>query len=442
MPIRKFLDKELQIGIHNIKQSLHYLDEKNLQSELKKEYFQFFPNDDGQSSLKTDFVTLYLQLYYLKNLAYELNTSWRQVKTNVQELRFEDANFRNEALLGYRIIPIQEKIETLKLFLKRICLLLRIEHSEKFLESKLGKPVFDPKSNYSFSFIFAAGLAKGGRDLDLSSAEFELQSSVLLPKASDVIGEKKEFGASLKQKLDHSNILQTGGKFPWNNTFDYTFKFELDKLEEDLELFRSAVSLDTHMGAEESVLRSQFLRGLTSESQKNKIPEQHKEEYKIFLRSFFQFCVDVTIMNQKIPVQFQPIFLYHVAPSHFYMIVKKFLAELKTGFLHVRHKDGKRILKMVPNEFIKKELIEFWKIQVLPKVVEEKNSLAHLKKVTDIVQQNYRDVSLYIISQYDKLSPEEKAGKSRTQIMRENMHLWMGATNMIVFKRFLKLQNV
>jgi hypothetical protein len=42
------------------------------------------------------------------------------------------------------------------------------------------------------------------------------------------------------------------------------------------------------------------------------------------------------------------------------------------------------------------------------------------------------------MKEYDKLSPEIKNSKPKVQLFREMMSEWMGAANIIVFKRFLK----
>ena len=42
------------------------------------------------------------------------------------------------------------------------------------------------------------------------------------------------------------------------------------------------------------------------------------------------------------------------------------------------------------------------------------------------------------MKEYDSLPPEIKNSKPRVQLFREMMNQWMGAANIIVFKRFLK----
>jgi hypothetical protein len=122
------------------------------------------------------------------------------------------------------------------------------------------------------------------------------------------------------------------------------------------------------------------------------------------------------------------------------MIAKKFLTEVQTGHLHVKSADGKKVYKVTPNEIIKREVIEYWKINVMPFVGDEKNNLTALKKITEIVEGKYREVSQNAIREYDSLPVDVKAAKPRVQIFREKMNVWMGATNIIVFKRFLKNQ--
>jgi hypothetical protein len=69
---------------------------------------------------------------------------------------------------------------------------------------------------------------------------------------------------------------------------------------------------------------------------------------------------------------------------------------------------------------------------------EERNNLAALKKIIEIVDNKYKEVSQHAMKEYDNLPLEIKNSKPRVQLFREMMNQWMGAANIIVFKRFLK----
>ncbi len=143
-------------------------------------------------------------------------------------------------------------------------------------------------------------------------------------------------------------------------------------------------------------------------------------------------------MSMAIPPQFKWVFFFHLGPSHFYMIAKKFLTEVGTGFLHVKSSDGKKVTRVIPSEVVKKHVIDYWNEMVLPNVGEEKNNLALLKKITEMIEDKYKEISAHTIQKYDELDQSIKDSKPRVQIFREYMNEWMGAANIIVFKRFVK----
>ncbi|TGL23742.1 hypothetical protein EHQ42_02345, partial [Leptospira levettii] len=114
------------------------------------------------------------------------------------------------------------------------------------------------------------------------------------------------------------------------------------------------------------------------------------------------------------------------------------LMEVNTGYIHARGNDGKKVIRVIPSEYVKKHVIDYWNEVILPNVGEEKNNLALLKKITEMIEEKYKEISRLVIKYYDDLDPEIKASKPRETIFREYMNEWMGAANLIVFKRFVK----
>ena len=124
------------------------------------------------------------------------------------------------------------------------------------------------------------------------------------------------------------------------------------------------------------------------------------------------------------------------------MVAKKFLMEVNTGYLHVQSTDGKKVTRIIPGEVVKKHVIDYWTKIILPNVGEEKNNLALLKRIAEVVSEKYKEASARAMLEYEKLSPEIKASKRIDELFRENMNHWMGAANIIVFKRFVKNKSI
>jgi hypothetical protein len=433
-PFQKSLLIEINQLQNDLKSIPSQLDERQLSYETRRDYQYHFPGAD-QDQNKSDFIIMVKTFEILKLTYVSWRYAWDQVRKTINQINFRDQEYRNDVLLGYKWNPIAEKLDILKVFLTRMAYFLRIDTNERWLETKeLGKPTFNPKTIYKFSSLFIEGLYKEKMLVQMAKATFDQRV------ASIETASKVEASRDIPVTAKLNPILNTCGKFPWNSNSHYIFRFEIPKLQEELELFKTTINIDTHMGAEETMLRSELIRTLTSRDKTQKTGIAFYPDYIEFLHRFFTFCEDITVLNIHIPIQIKKLFMYHIAPSHFYMIAKKFLTEVQTGHLHVKSADGKKVYKVTPNEIIKREVIEYWKINVMPFVGDEKNNLTALKKISEIVEGKYREVSQNAIREYDSLPVDVKAAKPRVQIFREKMNVWMGATNIIVFKRFLKNQ--
>ncbi|HQI21171.1 MAG TPA: hypothetical protein PLW55_17595, partial [Leptospiraceae bacterium] len=64
--------------------------------------------------------------------------------------------------------------------------------------------------------------------------------------------------------------------------------------------------------------------------------------------------------------------------------------------------------------------------------------LSQYRMICKLVKDTYDRLSAKAMAEYDQLPENEKVGKNRAEIIRENLNKWLGPTNIIVFRRFLK----
>ena len=450
LPYRKAIDIELNSSQKRLKDIIFNLDEKHMYPMVKKEYSRYFQGGyvDGP---RTDFVQFHLIFEMLRNFTIDSKASWSDIKRSIIEAKFTDPIFKEEALLNFRINPFLERLEHLAIFVKRMGFVLGIENTKSIFESRSTKPKFRENVQYKLSAVFSENLYQS----NLASSQ-EDESPVpskpfIMDDENEHIQPREKAAKSIvkappkqEEKPNNGivNFIQAYGKYTWNSDQHYYFRFEIDKYLTEKAFFKQTISMDIHLGADEQMLRSELIKSMSSIKRKLKSPEEYEIDYLTFLNNFFDFIENIIMMNLGIPNQLKWVFLFHIGPSHFYMVAKKFLMEVNTGYLHVQSTDGKKVTRIIPGEVVKKHVIDYWTKIILPNVGEEKNNLALLKRIAEVVLEKYKEASARAMLEYEKLSPEIKASKRIDELFRENMNHWMGAANIIVFNRFVKNKSI
>ncbi|MCC5815115.1 MAG: hypothetical protein JJT78_10190 [Leptospira sp.] len=444
IPFRKQIDSNIISSTQMARDLLMELDEKHMLPQAKKEIISYF-RDGNTDVQRLDFVIFHKTFESLRKFFIHSKSGWTNIQYTVLSANLTDENFKSDEILKYRVIPVLDKLDSLKIFLERMSVILAIEDSHLIFKAKQTIPTFSEDKDYKLSAVFSEGLQKSLEDdlipvfdIESSSSDFNNNSKSSSSGKNISDSSKNSISPQSKSKKLTSNVLNTAGKLPWNSNQHYYFRYDPSKYEEERAYFQSVINLETHLGADEKTLRAEVIRSMTSTQMRLKSPDALEGEYMMFLDNFFDFCRNILIMGMGIPDILKNLFFYHIGPTHFYMIVRKFLQEANTGYLHIRSSDGKKVTKFLPAEIIKKQVIAFWIREIMPNLGDERNNLAALKKIIEIVDAKYKEVSLHAIKEYDNLPLEVKASKPRVQIFREKMNTWMGAANIIVFKRFLK----
>lgn len=437
LSFRKTLDQELDRSQKKIKEIIFNLDEKHIYAQVRKDYSRYFSRQIEDHN-RDEFIQFHLIFEMLRYFYIETKEGWEKLRSSVLNNQFTDTDFQKNGLLNYRILPALEKLNSLEILLKRMSFILQIDNPNCLSEFKPTKPKYRDKGMYRLSAVFDESLYEKPKELEPEDAGIEYQAEEVIKNHKE---KTKDNWKTIKQKVKvegELNYIQAYGKYSWNSDQHYFFRYEIDKYQAEKALFKNAISLDSHLGADEQVLRSELIRSMTSIEKKSKSADDFELEYQNFLKQFFTFCENIILMNMMLPTQFKYVFLFHLGPSHFYMIAKKFLMEVNTGYVHARGSDGKKVIRVIPGEYVKKHVIDYWNEVILPNVGEEKNNLALLKKITELIEDKYKEISKLAIKNYDELDSEIKTSKPRETIFREYMNEWMGAANLIVFKRFVK----
>jgi len=444
LPIRKPVDVELTKQQKRTRDILSFLEEKNIQPESKKEFPTYFPGINTDSA-RLDFVQFVLTYRYLKDFYLEGTHSWNIIQKSIVDATFTDNDFKVSQLIEYRLNPGLERIKILEALLKRMGFILKLEDSRNLQTTKAFRPKFQEEVVYRLSSVFAEDFYAGHYEVIYPNPSPFPETKITQAPAPTANKEKMAQEATIKKPAPTSskppdNFLDASGKFSWNSNQHYVIHYDIAKYKQETDLLKSTINMDLHMGADEQVLRSEMIRSMSSLDRKTKSPEELEKEYLVFLSQFFEFCQNIVMMHIGIPGNLKWVFFFHIGPSHFYMIAKKFLTEVKTGFWHIKSSDGKKVSRFIPSEYIKKQILGYWSKSLLVNVGEEKNNLALYKKLVEIVEQKYKEATENAQLLYKALPEEIRNSKPIDLVFREHMSEWMGAANIIVYKRFVRNQ--
>jgi len=440
LPVRKILDQELSKLQKRTRDVLFVLDERNLQPIARKEFGAYFPGMVMDNS-RFEFVQFCLTYRNLRDYFLESTNAWNMLRATVLNANFVDQDFKNDQLLKGRIQPAQEKLKTLEVFLRRMGFLLKLENFQKLNDPRPFKPKFQEDKSYRLSSVFAEDFYAGFYEVESSPASAPPSPAFAPPPPFSPPLKPQEAPLSKPKENSVSDFrLDASGKFSWNSNPHYWIQYDPLKYNQERELFKSTINMDLHMGADEQMLRSELIRSMSSLEKKTINVLELEKDYLDFLLHFFEFCQNIVMLHIGIPTNLKWVFFFHVGPSHFYMIIRKFLTEAKTGSLHVRSSDGKKVTRFFPGEIVKKHVLDYWKNSLLINVGEEKNNLALLKKLVEIVEGKYKEATEHAQEMYKALPDSIKQEKPIDMIFRENMSHWMGAANIIIYKRFVKNQ--
>ena len=96
------------------------------------------------------------------------------------------------------------------------------------------------------------------------------------------------------------------------------------------------------------------------------------------------------------------------------------------------------ITKYIPAELLKKIIIDWWRETILTNIGSEKDDHSLLLELVKNIKETHARLSKQAMDKYEALPDSIKKNKNRSEIIRENIYDWFGATNIIIFNRFIK----
>jgi hypothetical protein len=396
----------------------------SLHKEAQRDYHAFFKGDILEHQLS---FVIFLKTYILlSKYSRSLIESWKTIRELVTGAKLSDNSEFRKQLLQFRVGPVLQDLESLRIFVQRMAVILNSTRDPITTREISALASYREDGVYQLSSVFSENLQRA----DNTTADWEhaggaaVLSRSAAPPAPVV-------------SVPEQNRLHAGGTQSWNQNAHYFFSYDPRQLEAERARLTNIVHIDMHMGADMDMVRSERILKYTRKLVQQEVHGNVEEEYKSFLLTFFNLVIEITCLNLTIPPKLRDLFLFHLGPQSFYYLTRKFLQELDTGTIHRR--SGRAVMeKFVPAELLKKTLLEWWQSQILSAVGAQRDDQTQYRAILKLTKDTYDRLSAKAMAEYDALPEAAKAGRPRAEVVRENLNRWLGPTNIIVFRRFLK----
>ncbi|MCB1174091.1 MAG: hypothetical protein KDK39_11015 [Leptospiraceae bacterium] len=408
-----------------------------LDREAHRDYHNLFSGDADDHKL--GFVVFLKSYVLLKRFSVQLSQDWTRLKKIILELDLHDKSEFVRQFLSYNAEPGIKLGEVIHRFCQRMKMILQLNRDPEDVRHLAGFAKYSPDLQYKLSTVYTENLesfitatfaqkqgdyGQLGIMPDLEHSEFEALNSNRSGSTSRTRTPPPDY------KLDAS------GGHKWNQTRDYYLQYEPRALERERSIYKQVIYFDSHMGADQKFIRTDLIINL-SRRKKSIQPETIESEYSIFLNNFFQLVNEISSMNMDISRELRSAFLFHLGPLAYSSLTLKFLQEVKTGYLHYRLQNGKMIRKFIPVELVRMNVLDFWKKEVLTKTDFDRNDYSIFRHIVKLVQSMHRQLMQKAEEEYQRLPPDMRKMRDRRSLFQENASSWIGATNIVIFKRFL-----
>lgn len=415
------------------KVAIRELSDVELENEAKKDYHNMFTGDHEDAKLL--FIQFFKAYVILKQYSVNVAGLWTQINYIIKELNFSQNSEFKRQLIDYNVKPGLKNTEIINLFCKRMSRILKIKREPENPRKLDGLAEYSGSITYKLSFVFTPNLDS---TLELMFEDSTPDSSQL---QESVLEEQ-----TLKSKTGHIDKndskkevykIDVSGSQAWNQTNDYYFQYDPRAIEREKSIFPNVIYLDTHMGADQNFIKTDLILNFS----RKKTFSQNKDveiEYQNFLNTFFNLVNEISAMNMNIPMDLRQAFLFHLGPVSYYNLTLKFLQEVGTGTIHCKVKGGKMVRKFIPTELVKKTVLNYWIDEVLTFKDFDRNDYTIYKKLSGLVKTMHSQLLEKANEEYNNLPEATKRAKNKQEIYKENASNWIGATNIVIFKRFMQ----
>ncbi|MFN3605143.1 MAG: hypothetical protein ACK4UJ_10575 [Leptonema sp. (in: bacteria)] len=339
------------------------LTKDTITNEAQREYYTFFT--DEINDLKLNFVLLVLHFIKIQDFYTTSMENLNFIKKVIIE-KISPQSYFYQQFMEFQFRTLMLKFQKIDLFLRRLGIILSFKKPISKIQKVYDLVQFSPNIDYKYSLIFKENLKDYIESFFQTKKEITEHEKKIENQKKIVTTEIKEFNKT--KNFIENNMLNTSGKYLWNSSLYYFLTYDPELLNKEELYFHNVFYIDTHLGATPELMKSQIVRSYMKGNLMQ--PEEAKEKYKNFLNSLFEMNKQILCFNFKIPNPMSFVFVYHLGPATFFSINKQYLQDLKTGYIH-QIQTKNIIRKLIPFEFIKRYLFDWWIENIMNFVSEE-----------------------------------------------------------------------
>ncbi|MBU42596.1 MAG: hypothetical protein CMN76_05215 [Spirochaetaceae bacterium] len=413
-----------------IRESLMQLGASNLDQEARKNFHNFFSADPSDHRLS--YVRFLLAAVYVKRFSMEAGALWGKIRSFLEKGKLAPTSQLREQAIKYRIDPAIYDTESLRVFAERMGRVVQFKQDPLKTRNLSGIGTYSPALDYQMSVVFR-------EDLESYIEKHRAQTDSAALEIMDDLSIRPEKKRDLHDLPPEApNVLRATGNQKWNSTLYYVLVFDPQLLAEERKKFGEVIYIDTHLGALQDVIRTDFVLQY-SRKQRFMPVEKVESDYRTFLNVFFSLAADISLLNAGIKQEYRNSFLFHLGPQTFFQLSKKYLKELQTGSMHrIKGSQSRVVERFVPLEFLKAVIMDWWKEQVLPACNEnDREDPGLFRAMVRVMRQRMDTLTSEARKEFDALPTSARAEANKEQLLKELIQRKIGPTNMVVFKRYL-----
>lgn len=411
------------------------LDRHNIEKKARREYNSFF--EGYEDANKLNYLVLREMFIELREFNSLIRKEWRDLAKSIGVINLASGGkqlfLSLNSVVENALVLCNETAEFV-MFLARIIGLP--EDRQDLLKSEVYKlSSYYEEMNYEYDAVFNIG-----------SPETEIGPEVKPPaiEQPEISTRGKEEGPSVKNECDSAAsskgetqvAFTVRGTRPWNTKEPYVIRLNADRLcKEREDLLESFYFIQRPVD-------EKFLEG---EVKRNMLVYLRDRSLNI-LDAYGEFILKTVFIKLQEIVSFfgaediMTLFAYHMGPYTAYQVLADAFASGGTGFCY-KYASGNRVLRHLPSEFVKGKVLEWFEHNVnvfdLPfDGIQEYENIRKMvsKKYFASVDESYKKL--------DELVAQSRAARDpkfdKQALFKSYWKEWFGASNIIVYNRFLE----
>ncbi len=410
------------------------LDRHNIEKKARKEYSSFF--EGYEDANKLNYVILRETFIELREFNSLIRKEWRDLAKSIGVINL--ASGGKELFLSLnscieKALMLCNETAEFVMFLAKIIGLP--EDRQDLLKSEVYKlSSYSDETNYEYDAIFNIASSKP-EDLNEIKAPV-IESPGISETEKDLPPEKPEDESSAFSKREMSMSYTVRGTRPWNTREPYVIRLNANRLQKDHE------DLAESFYFIQRPVDEKFLEG---DVRRSMLVYLRNRSLNI-LDAYGEFILKTVFMKVQEIVSFfgaedvLTLFAYHLGPHTVYQVIADAFASDGIGYCY-KYASGNRILRHFPSEFVKGKVLEWFEHNVnafdLPfDGIQEYENIRKMvsKKYFASVDESYNKLDKLIVQSKDARDPKF----DKQALFKSKWKEWFGASNIIVYNRFLE----